>query len=79
MIGTRFTYARRISARSSGGSSVTSVRCARRPRRSTTDPAAREYLRYVSEFTGVPVRLVSVGPDREQVVWMGRPVLEAAA
>ncbi|HEY8778441.1 MAG TPA: adenylosuccinate synthase [Solirubrobacterales bacterium] len=41
-------------------------------------PQAREYLAYVSEFVGVPIRLVGVGPDREQVVWMGeRPALKA--
>ncbi|HEU4977817.1 MAG TPA: adenylosuccinate synthase [Solirubrobacteraceae bacterium] len=33
--------------------------------------AAREYLRFVEEFVGVPVTLVGVGPGREQVVWMG--------
>ena len=33
--------------------------------------AAREYLRYVSDFVGVPIRLVSVGPERDQVVWIG--------
>ncbi len=32
--------------------------------------AAREYLRFIAEFTGVPVRLVGVGPDRDQVVWL---------
>ncbi len=31
--------------------------------------AAREYLQYVSEFVGVPIVLVSVGPGREQVLW----------
>jgi adenylosuccinate synthase len=42
-------------------------------------PQARDYLRFVSEFVGVPIRLVGVGPDREQVVWMGeRPALKAA-
>jgi adenylosuccinate synthase len=42
-------------------------------------PQARDYLRYVSEFVGVPIRLVGVGPDREQVVWMGdEPALKAA-
>src|SRR4051812_18912277 len=42
-------------------------------------PQARDYLRFVSEFVGVPVRLVGVGPDREQVVWMGdTPALKAA-
>jgi adenylosuccinate synthase len=33
--------------------------------------AAREYLRFIEEFVGVPVTLVGVGPGREQVVWMG--------
>ncbi len=42
-------------------------------------PQARDYLRFISEFLGVPIRLVGVGPDREQVVWMGeRPALKAA-
>jgi adenylosuccinate synthase len=31
---------------------------------------ARDYLRFVADFAGVPVRLVGVGPDREQVVWI---------
>src|SRR6201986_448190 len=40
--------------------------------RSETDlpEAAREYLRFVSDFVGVPIALVGVGPGREQVVWM---------
>ena len=33
--------------------------------------AARDYLRYISDFVGVPIRLVSVGPERDQVVWTG--------
>ena len=33
--------------------------------------AARDYLRYISDFVGVPVRLVGVGPSRDQVVWIG--------
>jgi adenylosuccinate synthase len=42
-------------------------------------PQARDYLRYISDFVGVPIRLVSVGPDRAQVVWIGeRPALRAA-
>jgi adenylosuccinate synthase len=42
-------------------------------------PQARDYLRFVSDFVGVPIRLVGVGPDREQVVWMGdTPALKAA-
>jgi adenylosuccinate synthase len=31
---------------------------------------ARDYLRYIAEWAGVPIRLVGVGPDREQVVWI---------
>ncbi|HEY5053659.1 MAG TPA: adenylosuccinate synthase [Solirubrobacterales bacterium] len=42
-------------------------------------PQAREYLRYISDFVGVPIRLVGVGPDRDQVVWLGeQPSLRAA-
>jgi len=33
--------------------------------------AARDYLRFISEFVKVPIRLVGVGPDRDQVVWIG--------
>ena len=32
---------------------------------------ARDYLDFVSEHAGVPVRLVGVGPGRDQVIWMG--------
>ncbi len=32
---------------------------------------ARDYLELVREGTGVPVRLVGVGPGRDQVIWMG--------
>jgi adenylosuccinate synthase len=32
--------------------------------------AAREYLRFVSDFVGVPIVLLGVGPAREQVIWM---------
>jgi adenylosuccinate synthase len=31
--------------------------------------AAREYLRFVADFVGVPIVLVGVGPGREQVIW----------
>ena len=31
--------------------------------------AARDYLRFVSDFVGVPVGLVGVGPRREEVIW----------
>ena len=33
-------------------------------------PAAREYLSFVSDFVGVPITLVGVGPSREQVIWV---------
>jgi adenylosuccinate synthase len=32
--------------------------------------AALDYLAFVSEAIGVPIKLVGVGPGREQVVWM---------
>ncbi|MEZ5076430.1 MAG: adenylosuccinate synthase [Solirubrobacterales bacterium] len=32
--------------------------------------AARDFLAYVAERAGVPVKLVGVGPARDQVVWM---------
>ncbi len=31
--------------------------------------AARDYLRYVAEFVGVPIALVGVGPGRNQIIW----------
>ena len=31
--------------------------------------AARDYLHFISEFVGVPIALVGVGPGREQVIW----------
>jgi adenylosuccinate synthase len=34
-------------------------------------PEARSYLGYIEEFVGVPIRLVGVGPGRDQVVWLG--------
>jgi adenylosuccinate synthase len=42
---------------------------------------ARDYVSFISEFVGAPIRLVGVGPDRDQVVWMGEaaePRLRAA-
>ena len=33
-------------------------------------PAAREYIAFISEFVGVPISLVGVGPGREEVVWV---------
>jgi adenylosuccinate synthase len=32
---------------------------------------ARDYLGFIADFVGVPVRLVGVGPDRSQVIWLG--------
>jgi adenylosuccinate synthase len=32
---------------------------------------ARAYLEFVSDFVGVPIRLVGVGPGRDQIVWIG--------
>jgi adenylosuccinate synthase len=33
--------------------------------------AARDYLRFIADFTGVPVALVGVGPGRDEVIWAG--------
>ena len=33
--------------------------------------AARDFLAFVADFAGVPVRLVGVGPDRDQTIWLG--------
>jgi adenylosuccinate synthase len=43
---------------------------------------ARDYLAAISDHLGVPIRLVGVGPGRDQVIWMGKeaePRLRAAA
>jgi adenylosuccinate synthase len=32
--------------------------------------AARDYLAYIADFVGVPIRLAGVGPDREQTIRM---------
>jgi adenylosuccinate synthase len=40
--------------------------------------AARDYLDFVAERTGIPIRLVGVGPGRDQVIWAGTPELRAA-
>src|SRR3954454_7360702 len=41
---------------------------------------ARDYLAYISDFIGVPVALIGVGPGRDQVIWTeaGRNSLAAA-
>jgi adenylosuccinate synthase len=36
-------------------------------------PEARDYLEFVAEHSGVPIRLVGVGPGRDQVIWLGEP------
>jgi adenylosuccinate synthase len=33
--------------------------------------AAREYLRFMNEFVGVPIAMVGVGPGREDIIWTG--------
>ena len=33
---------------------------------------ARDYLAAISDHLGIPVRLVGVGPGRDQVIWMGK-------
>jgi adenylosuccinate synthase len=33
--------------------------------------AARDYLRFIADFTGVKVALVGVGPGRDEVIWAG--------
>ena len=39
---------------------------------------AREYLAAIEELAGVPIRIVGVGPGRDQIVQMDAPVREAA-
>ncbi len=41
--------------------------------------AAREYLRFISDFAGVPIKLVGVGPARDQVIWIGEAAKALAA
>ena len=41
----------------------------RLPQRGRPAAEARAYLDYIADFVGVPIRLVGVGPGREQVVW----------
>jgi adenylosuccinate synthase len=41
--------------------------------------SARDYLRFVSDFVGVPVALIGVGPGRDQVIWSGRTGTDWAA
>jgi adenylosuccinate synthase len=41
---------------------------------------ARDYLAAISDHVGVAIRLVGVGPERDQVIWTGQgePLLRAA-
>ncbi|MDX6633784.1 MAG: Adenylosuccinate synthetase, partial [Solirubrobacterales bacterium] len=40
---------------------------------------ARSYLELIGDTVGAPIRLVGVGPGRDQVIWMGgEPKLKAA-
>jgi len=41
--------------------------------------ATRDYLRFISDFVGVPVVLVGVGPGREQIIWTGEQPAALAA
>jgi adenylosuccinate synthase len=33
---------------------------------------ARDYLEFVSDFVGVPIALIGVGPGRDQIIWTGQ-------
>jgi adenylosuccinate synthase len=39
----------------------------------------RDYLRFISDFIGVPVVLVGVGPGRDQIIWTGEQPAALAA
>jgi adenylosuccinate synthase len=41
--------------------------------------AARDYLAFVSEFVGVPIALIGVGPGRDQIIWTDAGRTSAAA
>src|SRR3954469_7422104 len=41
--------------------------------------ATRDYLRFISDFIGVPVVLVGVGPGRDQIIWTGEQPAALAA
>ncbi len=42
-------------------------------------PEARDYLAAISDYAGVPIKLVGVGPGREQVIRIGEPAVRVAA
>ncbi len=33
--------------------------------------AARDYLRFIADYVGVPIALIGVGPGRDQIIWTG--------
>jgi adenylosuccinate synthase len=35
-------------------------------------PNARNYLDFISDFLGIPIVLIGVGPSRDQVIWTGQ-------
>ena len=39
------------------------------PKESLREATEGSYLEFVSDFVGVPVKLIGVGPGREQVIW----------
>jgi adenylosuccinate synthase len=39
---------------------------------------ARDYLAAIADHAGAPIRLVGVGPGRDQVIWTGAAELRAA-
>ena len=41
--------------------------------------ATGDYLQLISEYVGVPIVLVGVGPGREDVIWMGDRAVARAA
>jgi adenylosuccinate synthase len=41
--------------------------------------ATRDYLRFISDFIGVPIVLVGVGPGRDQIIWTGEQPAALAA
>ena len=41
--------------------------------------SAREYLRFIADYVGVPIVLVGVGAGREQVIWTGDGAATLAA
>ena len=57
---------RRASTSSSRAGTRTSPAC--RDERELPQ-AARDYLAYISDFIGVPIALIGVGPGRDEVIW----------